>query len=43
MLAPLNDVNEHGTIAGNVYGLTGKDFSKVRRIDPVLWTCAFGA
>jgi probable HAF family extracellular repeat protein len=38
----LNDVNERGAIVGNVYGLAGKAYDKLRRIDPVLWTCAFG-
>jgi probable HAF family extracellular repeat protein len=38
----LNDINNRGAIVGNVYGLAGKDYSKLRRIDPVLWTCAFG-
>jgi probable HAF family extracellular repeat protein len=38
----LNDVNADGSIVGNVYGLAGKDYSKLRRIDPVLWTCQFG-
>ncbi len=38
----LNDINNRGNIVGNVYGLTAKDFSKLRRIDPVLWTCPFG-
>ena len=38
----LNDINAHGAIVGNVYGLAGKDYSKLRRIDPVLWTCPFG-
>jgi hypothetical protein len=41
-LVDLNDINARGAIVGNVYGLVGKDFSKLRRIDPVLWTCAFG-
>ena len=38
----LTDINNHGAIVGNVYGFAGKDYSKLRRIDPVLWTCAFG-
>ena len=29
-------------IVGNVYGLADKDYSKLRRIDPVLWTCPLG-
>jgi probable HAF family extracellular repeat protein len=42
LVTNLNDINERGAIVGNVYGLAGKDYSKLRRIDPVLWTCAFG-
>lgn len=38
----LHDINNRGDIVGNVYGLAGKDFGKLRRIDPVLWRCAFG-
>jgi uncharacterized membrane protein len=37
----LNDINNRGDIVGNVYGLDAKDFSKLRRIDPVLWRCPF--
>ena len=37
----LNDINNRGDIVGNVYGLEAKDYSKLRRIDPVLWRCAF--
>ena len=42
LVPQLNDVNNRGSIVGNVYGLTGPDFSKLRRIDPIVWTCAFG-
>jgi probable HAF family extracellular repeat protein len=42
LVTNLNDINNRGAIVGNVFGLSGKDFSKLRRIDPVLWTCAFG-
>jgi hypothetical protein len=42
LVTNLNDINQRGAIVGNVFGLTGKDYSKLRRIDPVLWTCAFG-
>jgi len=42
VVTALNDINNRGDIVGNVYGLAGKDYSKLRRIDPVLWTCAFG-
>ena len=38
----LNDINNRGDIVGNVYGLTAKDYSKLSRIDPVLWSCPFG-
>jgi len=27
---------------GNIFGLTARDYSKLSRIDPVLWSCAFG-
>lgn len=37
----LNDINERGAIVGTVYGATKKSYASVRRIDPVLWTCAF--
>jgi hypothetical protein len=37
----LNDINNRGDIVGNVYGLDAKDFSELRRIDPVLWRCPF--
>ena len=42
VITNLNDINNQGAIVGNVYGLAAKDFSKLRRIDPVLWKCAFG-
>jgi hypothetical protein len=42
VVTSLNDVDNRGTIAGTVIGLGGKDYSKLRRIDPVLWMCAFG-
>jgi hypothetical protein len=38
----LNDINARGAIVGDVYGLTAPDFSKLRRVYPVLWTCPFG-
>jgi probable HAF family extracellular repeat protein len=38
----LNDINARGSIVGDVYGLAAKDFSRLRRIYPVLWTCPFG-
>lgn len=39
----LNDIDVRGAIVGNVYGLAAKDDGALRRIDPVLWRCAFGA
>lgn len=42
VVAQTNDINARGEIVGDVYGLSGKAFDKLRRIDPVLWTCAFG-
>lgn len=42
VIAALDDINAHGTIVGNAYGLAAKDYGALRRIDPVLWTCAFG-
>ena len=42
VVTDLNDINNRGDIVGNVYGLADKDYSKLRRIDPVLWTCPFG-
>ncbi len=38
----LDDINNKGAIVGDVYGLSAADFSKLQRIYPVLWTCAFG-
>jgi probable HAF family extracellular repeat protein len=40
VIPQLNDVNERGVIVGNVYGASAPDYSKIRRIDPVVWTCA---
>lgn len=37
----LNDINNQGDIVGNVCGLTGKDYSKLRSIHPVGWRCPF--
>jgi probable HAF family extracellular repeat protein len=39
----LNDINSRGDIVGNIYGLSAKDFSKLSRIDPVLWKCPFSS
>jgi probable HAF family extracellular repeat protein len=41
-VAAVNDINNRGDIVGNVFGLTARDYSKLSRIDPVLWSCAFG-
>ncbi|MDX6621837.1 MAG: hypothetical protein QOK36_4223 [Gaiellales bacterium] len=41
VIAMLNDINNRGDIVGDIYGLDAKDFSKVRRIDAVLWRCPF--
>ena len=38
----LNDINARGAVVGDVYGLAGKDFSKLRAVYPVVWTCPFG-
>ena len=43
LVTNLNDVNNRGAVVGNVFGLAAKDYSALRRIDPVLWTCAFGS
>jgi hypothetical protein len=37
----LNDINSRGDVVGDVYGLAGKAFSELRRIDAVLWSCPF--
>jgi probable HAF family extracellular repeat protein len=42
LVTGLTDINRHGAIVGNVYGLAAADYSKLRRVDPVLWTCAIG-
>lgn len=41
-VAAVNDINNRGDIVGNIFGLTARDYSKLSRIDPVLWSCAFG-
>jgi probable HAF family extracellular repeat protein len=41
--ASVNDINNRGDIVGTIYGLAAKDYGSLRRIDPVLWTCAFGS
>lgn len=42
VIPQLNDMNERGVIVGNVYGASAPDYGKIHRIDPVVWTCAFG-
>jgi hypothetical protein len=42
VVTALDDVNDHGAVVGNVYGLSGPSYDELRRIDPVLWTCPFG-
>ena len=42
VVAYTQDINNRGNIVGNVFGLSGKAFGKLRHIDPVLWTCPFG-
>jgi hypothetical protein len=42
LVPQLNDINNRGAIVGNVFGLSAPAYSKLRRVDPVLWTCAFG-
>jgi hypothetical protein len=42
LVTALDDINAHGQFVGNVYGLSAPAYDKLRRIDPVLWTCAFG-
>jgi probable HAF family extracellular repeat protein len=42
VIAQVHDVNARGAIVGNVYGLSARDYSKLRRVDPVVWRCAFG-
>jgi probable HAF family extracellular repeat protein len=41
VVTSLNDINNRGSVVGNVYGLDAKDYSKLRRIDPVIWRCPF--
>jgi hypothetical protein len=43
VVASLNDINNRGDIVGTIYGAAAKDYGSIRRIDPVLWTCAFGS
>jgi probable HAF family extracellular repeat protein len=41
LVTALDDINARGAFVGNVYGLSAPAYDKLRRIDPVLWTCAF--
>jgi probable HAF family extracellular repeat protein len=41
VVTALTDINNRGTLVGNVYGLAGKAYDKLRRIDPVVWACQF--
>jgi hypothetical protein len=41
VISRLNDINNRGDIVGTIYGFDAKDYSKLRRIDPVLWSCSF--
>ena len=41
VISRLNDINSRGDIVGTIYGFDAKDYSKLRRIDPVLWSCSF--
>ena len=43
VVTTLNDINDRGDIVGNVYGLSAQDFSALKRIDAVLWRCAFSS
>jgi hypothetical protein len=38
----LTDINNRGEIVGTIYGLDNPDNSPLRRIDPAVWTGAFG-
>ena len=42
VIAQLHDINAHGAVVGNAYGLAAKTYSALRRIYPVRWTCPFG-
>jgi probable HAF family extracellular repeat protein len=42
LITEVNDVNNHGAVVGNVFGLAAKDYGALRSITPVLWSCAFG-
>jgi probable HAF family extracellular repeat protein len=41
VVTTLTDINGRGDIVGNVYGLSAPEFSALKRIDAVLWRCAF--
>ncbi len=40
-VAQVNDINAHGTIAGNVYGLSAPGYTALQRVYPTLWKCQF--
>ncbi|MFN2466530.1 MAG: hypothetical protein ABR521_00130 [Gaiellaceae bacterium] len=42
LVPQLNDINNAGAIVGTVFGLSAPAYEKLRRIDPVVWTCQFG-
>jgi probable HAF family extracellular repeat protein len=42
LVPQLNDINNHGAIVGSVFGLSAPSYDRLRRIDPVRWTCQFG-
>lgn len=41
VVTALTDINSRGDIVGNIYGLSAPEYSKLNRIDAVLWRCAF--
>ena len=41
VVAQLNDINAHGTIVGNVFGLSAPDYGALQGIYPVRWSCQF--
>jgi hypothetical protein len=43
VVVQLNDINARGTIVGDVYGLSAKDYGALQRVYPALWRCSFGS
>jgi probable HAF family extracellular repeat protein len=41
VVAQLNDINDHGAIVGNVFGLSAPDYGALQGIYPVRWSCQF--